>query len=107
MTGKKITLLNIANPVGVETLPDSKFDLAAIFELNGLNRFSGYIDAATQKKIIGHNVFGKQRVFINCDGQGSVKVSMKTGFGQDWNEATHSFDAVLIAAKAKKQLESY
>jgi hypothetical protein len=104
---KKINLLNIASPIGIETFPENKFDLAAIFELNNLSGFCGYIDAATQRKLIGYNVFGKQRVFIDCNGQGSVKVSSKAGFGQDWNEATHTFDAVIAAAKSKKQLESY
>jgi hypothetical protein len=102
---KKVTFLHIASPMTMEEVRD-QHDLAGLFVVNGLEGFSGHVDAATQKAIIGHNVFGKKRVHIDCDGQGKVTVSVKVCFGTDWNSRSYSFEQVLEAARDRRQLEA-
>ncbi len=102
---KKITFLNIANPIVDDVLPRDQHDLAGLFVVNGLEGFSGHIDAATQRSIIGHNIFGKKRVHIDCDGPGKVTLSVKVCFGTDFNCSSYTFAQVIEAAQERRQLE--
>lgn len=60
------------------------------------------LDAATQRALLGSNVFGKRLIVV--DGRGFVTCSVSLAFGLDFDEATYSASIIQEAVNKHKQL---
>jgi hypothetical protein len=78
---------------------------SAIFEVFALAGLEGQwvrLDAAQQRALMGHPVFGRQAFRVMADGE--IEVMRVTCFGADFEAATYEPARVQAAAAARKRL---
>lgn len=80
----------------------SKYTFFEAIALAGLENTDIRLDAATQKKLLGANVFGNRRIRLTADG--SVICTISRDFGRDYESLSYTADTVQQAAMAGKQL---
>ena len=83
----------------------AKAGVLSFFEAIALAGLEGKwirLSAATQKTLIGSNVFGKQEFRVNADG--TVEVSRSTAFGMDSEIASYGLHEIKTAAARRLRL---
>ena len=70
----------------------NKYDIAANLAIEKKDYWAGRMSAKEQRAIFGAYIFGKKRLSINCDNQGTVEVRWKVAFGQDGHTVMVSFE---------------
>lgn len=80
----------------------SKYTFFESIALSGLEGVEIRLNTATQKKLLGANVFGNRAIKVS--NIGTVTCTISCAFGRDFERATYSADIVQRAAIANKQL---
>ena len=80
----------------------SKFTFFESVALSGLEGVEIRLNAATQKKLLGSNVFGNRAITVSENG--TVDCTISCDFGRDFESSTYSAEVIQQAAITKKQL---
>jgi hypothetical protein len=83
----------------------TKYDVATIATLNGLDKDYQKLSAALQRDLFGFAAIGRKDVVFENDGQGTVRIASSACFGTDGNVKRLSYAEFAEYCNEKRRIE--